>query len=43
MRCKKKAFSWSWIYFISYNFFEASIIMNVIVGVIVDSVKTINN
>ncbi|MBR6153790.1 MAG: ion transporter [Treponema sp.] len=33
-------FSWSWIYFISYNFFEASIIMNVIVGVIVDSVNT---
>lgn len=35
-----KRFSWSWIYFISYNFFEASIIMNVIVGVIVDSVNT---
>ena len=35
-----KVFSWSWIYFISYNFFEASIIMNVIVGVIVDSVNT---
>ena len=35
-----KKFSWSWIYFISYNFFEASIIMNVIVGVIVDSVNT---
>ena len=34
-----KRFSWSWIYFISYNFFEASIIMNVIVGVIVDSVN----
>lgn len=33
-------FSWSWIYFISYNFFEASIIVNVIVGVIVDSVNT---
>jgi voltage-gated sodium channel len=35
-----KRFSWSWIYFISYDFFEASIIMNVIVGVIVDSVNT---
>ncbi len=35
-----KRFSWSWVYFISYNFFEASIIMNVIVGVIVDSVNT---
>ena len=35
-----KIYSWSWIYFISYNFFEASIIMNVIVGVIVDSVNT---
>ena len=35
-----KRFSWSWIYFISYNFFEASIIMNVIVGVIVDSINT---
>lgn len=35
-----KRYSWSWIYFISYNFFEASIIMNVIVGVIVDSVNT---
>ncbi|MBO7638259.1 MAG: ion transporter [Treponema sp.] len=35
-----KRFSWSWIYFISYNFFEASIIMNVIVGVIVDSVNS---
>ena len=34
-----KVYSWVWIYFISYNFFEASIIMNVIVGVIVDSVK----
>ena len=34
-----KVYSWAWIYFISYNFFEASIIMNVIVGVIVDSVK----
>ena len=35
-----KRFSWSWIYFSSYDFFEASIIMNVIVGVIVDSVNT---
>ena len=35
-----KIYSWSWIYFISYDFFEASIIMNVIVGVIVDSVNT---
>ena len=35
-----KLYSWSWIYFISYNFLEASIIMNVIVGVIVDSVNT---
>lgn len=35
-----KKYSWSWIYFISYNFFEASIIMNVIVGIIVDSVNT---
>jgi len=35
-----KMYSWAWIYFISYNFFEASIIMNVIVGVIVDSVNT---
>lgn len=35
-----KAYSWAWIYFVSYNFFEASIIMNVIVGVIVDSVNT---
>lgn len=35
-----KLYSWAWIYFISYNFFEASIIMNVIVGVIVDSVNT---
>lgn len=35
-----KVYSWAWIYFISYNFFEASIIMNVIVGVIVDSVNT---
>lgn len=35
-----KQYSWAWIYFISYNFFEASIIMNVIVGVIVDSVNT---
>ena len=35
-----KLHSWAWIYFISYNFFEASIIMNVIVGVIVDSVNT---
>ena len=35
-----KRFTWSWIYFISYNFLEASIIMNVIVGVIVDSVNT---
>ena len=32
-------FSWSWIYFVSYNFFEASIIMNVIVGVIVNAVN----
>ena len=32
-------FSWSWIYFVSYNFFEASIIMNVIVGVIVGAVN----
>ena len=32
-------FSWAWIYFVSYNFFEASIIMNVIVGVIVDAVN----
>lgn len=32
-------FSWSWIYFVSYNFLEASIIMNVIVGVIVDAVN----
>ena len=31
-------FPWSWIYFVSYNFFEASIIMNVIVGVIVNAV-----
>ena len=35
-----KLYSWAWIYFISYNFFETSIIMNVIVGVIVDSVNT---
>ncbi|MBO4319166.1 MAG: ion transporter [Treponema sp.] len=35
-----KVYSWAWIYFISYNFFEASIIMNVIVGVIVDSVNS---
>ena len=35
-----KRYSLSWFYFISYNFFEASIIMNVIVGVIVDSVNT---
>ncbi len=35
-----KQYSWAWIYFISYNFFEASIIMNVIVGVIVDFVNT---
>ena len=32
-------FSWAWVYFVSYNFFEASIIMNVIVGVIVDAVN----
>lgn len=32
-------FSWAWIYFVSYNFLEASIIMNVIVGVIVDAVN----
>lgn len=32
-------FNWAWIYFVSYNFFEASIIMNVIVGVIVDAVN----
>jgi len=32
-------FSWAWGYFVSYNFFEASIIMNVIVGVIVDAVN----
>lgn len=32
-------FPWAWIYFITYNFIEASIIMNVIVGVICDSVK----
>ena len=32
-------YSWAWIYFVSYNFFEASIIMNVIVGVIVDAVN----
>lgn len=32
-------FSWTWVYFVSYNFFEASIIMNVIVGVIVDAVN----
>ncbi len=34
-----KVYSWAWVYFISYNFIEASIIMNVIVGVICDSVK----
>lgn len=32
-------YSWAWIYFITYSFFEASIIMNVIVGVIVDAVN----
>lgn len=32
-------FNWAWIYFVSYNFLEASIIMNVIVGVIVDAVN----
>lgn len=32
-------FSWAWVYFVSYNFIEASIIMNVIVGVIVDAVN----
>ncbi|MBQ4013816.1 MAG: hypothetical protein II610_00980, partial [Treponema sp.] len=32
-------YSWAWIYFVSYNFFEASIIMNVVVGVIVDAVN----
>lgn len=32
-------FSCAWGYFVSYNFFEASIIMNVIVGVIVDAVN----
>lgn len=36
-------FSWSWIYFVSYNFFETSIIMNVIVGVIVDAVNDSRN
>lgn len=32
-------YNWAWIYFVSYNFFEASIIMNVIVGVIVEAVN----
>ena len=32
-------FSWAWIFFVSYDFFEASIIMNVIVGVIVNAVN----
>ena len=36
-------FSWAWLYFVSYSFFEASIIMNVIVGVIVDAVNTSRN
>lgn len=31
------AHAWAWIYFISYAFIAASIIMNVIIGIIVDS------
>ncbi len=32
-------FKFAWLYFVTYDFFEASIIMNVIVGVIVNSVN----
>ncbi|MCQ2982618.1 MAG: ion transporter [Treponemataceae bacterium] len=32
-------FNFAWMYFVTYDFFEASIIMNVIVGVIVNSVN----
>ncbi len=35
-------FSWSWLYFVSYNFFEASIIMNVIVGAVNETRKEID-
>jgi voltage-gated sodium channel len=30
-------FPWAWVYFVSYAFIAASVIMNVIVGIIVDS------
>ena len=32
-----QVYSWAWVYFISYAFIAASVIMNVIVGIIVDS------
>lgn len=32
-----QVYPWAWIYFISYAFIAASVIMNVIVGIIVDS------
>ncbi len=35
-------YPWAWVYFISYAFIAASIIMNVITGFIVDSVSNKN-
>lgn len=32
-----QVYPWAWIYFVSYAFIAASVIMNVIVGIIVDS------
>ena len=36
-RAVVRAHPWSWVYFVSYAFIAASIIMNVIIGIIVDS------
>ena len=34
-----QVYPWAWIYFVSYAFIAASVIMNVIVGIIVDSMR----